>query len=196
MNTEDAIADRWRVALHEGAHFVVCRAYAPHVRHIAFVHTQEASFGWTSLPPHFTTFKTGAVAAAGAMGERLARVNPPPELPAMPTPKPPETAAQIRAAAVAALEAVVDRRRWAGTATDAELLARCATQFEPENPKDWPKRWRRMKAAARVLTWQRRAEILDAARILFLTGRIQYEPENDFCAHGVHGETTKKGYEK
>jgi len=171
--------ERWRVSLHEAGHTVIwlkltSSLFRPSVKCVLF----DGGGGCASCKGTLSDFSYMVMTASGKQAERFASSHPAPR-----RIKRPPTAAEIisnkRLHPIITAEITESFSDISKLISDPELIAKHCIQFQPDSPKDWKQRHRRIHANARFQTWINRKDILKTARKLFQDGAYFAAAEKD-----------------
>ena len=175
--------ERWRVACHEAGHIVIWLTltnslYRPSVKCAVF----DNGGGCAHCTGTLSDFSYMVMTASGKQAERFASSHPAPR-----RIKRPPTAAEIisdkRLHPIITAEITESLSDISKLISDPELIAKHCIQFQPDSPKDWKQRHRRIHANARLQTWINRKDILKTARKLYQDGCYFAAGEKDPHIH-------------
>ena len=164
---------KWKTALHEAAHMQVALLLTHDLLRPAVSATllsEGRTSGIAACAGQLTPFAKATMAAAGSYGGKLVDQWPRPRSHYR---KKQLLERQLEQSAKGELTAESVRKVFAGFKggpSDAEIVANFCTSFEPDNPKDWAKRYKRVHAKARLTVYNHRAAIREIATELYLTG--------------------------
>jgi hypothetical protein len=162
----------WRTSVHEAAH----GAFALHHGAVGVELTATLDGGLCSPIglPRLAGFDEATFSAVGAAGSRLARFTKPPQKQTeRPPATPPPYSLDAEGIEVCKARALADIRR---STPDAIVIAQWASMGVhgiEEHPNEWPRRARRVHAAARLFVRQNRDEILEIACSLYRAGFVK-----------------------
>ncbi|MFA7174748.1 MAG: hypothetical protein WC340_15325 [Kiritimatiellia bacterium] len=173
---------KWRTALHEAAHLQTALLLTHDLLRPAVSATlvvEGATSGIASCAGQLTPFNEAVMTAAGTYGGKLVNEWPRPRSHYR---KKQLIERQLKQSANGELTAESVRKvfqNYKGGPSDAESVAKFCTSFEPDNPGDWMKRYKRVHAKARLLVWTHRQTIRTIATELYLTGIYHREAETN-----------------
>ncbi|MFA7174030.1 MAG: hypothetical protein WC340_11575 [Kiritimatiellia bacterium] len=173
---------RWRTALHEAAHLQTGLLLTHDLLRPAVSATlvdEGRTSGIAACAGQLTPFAKAIMAAAGSYGGKLVNEWPRPRSHYR---KKQLIDRQLKQSANGELTADSVRKVFAGFKggpSDAEIVANFCTSFEPGNPGDWVKRYKRVHAKARLMVYKHRAAIREIATELYLTGIYHREAETN-----------------
>jgi hypothetical protein len=162
----------WRTSVHEAAHG--CFALKHGAAAVELTATLDGGLCSPIGLPRLAGFDEATFSAVGAAGSRLARFTKPPQKQTdRPTAAPPPYSMDAEGIETCKARAIADIRR---STPDAVIVAQWAclgVHGIEEHPHEWPRRARRVHAAARLFVRQHRDEILEIARSLYATGFVK-----------------------
>ena len=173
---------KWRTALHEAAHLQTAILLTHELLRPAVSATlvdEGATSGIASCAGQLTPFNEAVMTAAGNYGSKLVNEWPRPRSHYR---KRQLLERQLEQSARGELTAESVRKvfeNFKGGPSDAEIVAKYCTAFEPNNPSDWALRYEQVHKKARLLVWTHREAIRAIATELFLTGLYHREAETD-----------------
>ena len=164
---------QWLVSLHEAAHIVVFdkmshSLHPPELRAVLF---DKGLRSGVAKPPRDLTEHGYAVGvAAGKYGERLIEYYPRPRSHYKKARIIKTQQLEIEKGGIPSAAKLRDSFTSSKIVTDVELVAAHCVKFSPGDPKDWTRRFKRVHAHARYLTWKYRNQVRAVATELYYTG--------------------------
>ena len=172
---------KWRTALHEAAHIQIALLLTHDLLQPAVSATlvdEGRTSGIAACAGQLTPFAKATMAAAGSYGGKLVDQWPRPRSHYR---KKQLIDRQLKQSANGELTADSVRKVFAGFKggpSDAEIVAKFCT-IQPDTPKDWMKRYKRVHSKARLMVFKHRAAIREIATELYLTGIYHREAETN-----------------
>ena len=164
---------KWLVSLHEAAHLVAFdkmshSLHPPELRAVLF---DKGIRSGVAKPPRDLTEHGYAVGvAAGMYGERLIDYYPRPRSHTKKNQIVKAQQIEIEKGNAKSAAKMRDEFPIGKITTDAERVAAHCIKFSPGDPKDWTRRFKRVHAHARYLTWKHRDQVRAVATVLYYTG--------------------------